>query len=357
MSPVTREDIASILQAPIPWDQFRGTTVLVTGASGILGTYMVETLLELNRTVLSSPARIVALVRNPITAKERFSEHMARPDFHLLIQDVCVPLPAAERPDYVLHAASQVNPGLQRDDPVGTLLPNAVGTSQLLRAVEKHSIRGFLFLSSGTVYGTNNFQTSFSESDLGYLDLSNARASYAESKRMGEMMCVAWARQFGVPTRIVRPFHTYGPGMPLDDGRLCADFVRDILRKRPLVFHNTSSAPLSFCYLADATAAFFTVLLKGGDGEAYNVANPDASYSVRQLAGRLTQAFDLGSSSGNLFCRANEIGSPETSGPAPSIEKISSLGWKPRTDVEEGFRRTVRSYSSGSNSTAERLAD
>ena len=357
MNSVIEEDIATILRDPIPWAQLSGTTVVVTGASGILGAYMVETLLELNRSVLSRPARIVALVRNAKAATERFPEYLARDDFQLLVQDVCRPIPSAERPDFVIHAASQVNPGLQRDDPVGTLLPNAVGTSQLLKAVEKNSIRGFLFLSSGTVYGTNNSQTSFSEPDLGYLDLSNARSSYAESKRMGEMMCVAWARQFGVPTRIVRPFHTYGPGMQLDDGRLCADFVRDILQKRPLVFHTTSSAPLSFCYLADATAAFFTVLLKGQDGEAYNVANPDASCSVSQLAGRLTRAFKLGSSTGQYFDTDERTGSVETSGPVPAIEKLSSLGWKPRTNIEDGFRRTVRSYGSGSNSAAERPAN
>ena len=153
-------------------------------------------------------------------------------------------------------------------------------------------------------------------------------------------MCVSWFRQYGVPASIVRPFHTYGPGMRLDDGRVFADFVADIVHGRDLVVKSDGSARRPFCYLSDAVGGFFTVLLKGEPGEAYNVGNDRSEISIRGLAELLVSLFpDKG-------LRVRIEGYQETSvvRVCPDISRIRGLGWNPGTSLEQGFLRTVWSY-------------
>jgi nucleoside-diphosphate-sugar epimerase len=343
MHPIVAEDLTNITAAALPWQEFSGATVLVTGAAGFLPAYMVETLLHLNRTILAKPARVIALVRNAERGRERFAEYTDRPDFHIHEQDVSQPLALDEPLDYIIHAASQASPVFYRTDPVGTLAPNVLGTHHLLNAAHRHNAKGFLYFSSGEIYGIiPPGAGGISETSGGWLDPTDLRSCYGESKRMGETMCVAFARQFNVPTRIARPFHTYGPGMRLDDGRSFADFVRDILAGGPITLMSDGSARRSFCYLADATLGFFTVLLQGAPGEAYNVANPDGETSIAELAERLAAACGLQverrARTGNTYMPSPILSTK------PDIAKANALGWDPRIGLEEGFARTVASY-------------
>jgi UDP-glucuronate decarboxylase len=182
------------------------------------------------------------------------------------------------------------------------------------------------------------------ETDYGYLDPATVRACYAESKRLGETMCMAWHHQYGVPARIVRPFHTYGPGMALDDGRVFADFVADILAGRDILLKSDGSALRPFCYLADATAGFLTALLKGEPGRAYNVGNPDAEISIRDLAELLVGLFP------KLELQVRH--QPPAASPSaylkspvarsvPDTARMGLLGWQATTSLADGFRRTI----------------
>lgn len=343
---IIAEDIARIVAAGGPWDALSGASVLITGAAGFLPAYMVETLLRLNETELTQPAHVVALVRNEERARIRFAAYAGRRDFEILAQDVCAPGPPGRRFDYIVHAASQASPRYYRVDPVGTLLPNVLGTYQLLEMSRATRVKSFLYFSSGDVYGeVPGGSGRTGELDFGYVDPTHFRSCYGESKRMGETMCVAWAHQYGVPARMVRPFHTYGPGMRLDDGRVFADFVRDILNGGPIVLRSDGTARRCFCYLADATEAFFRVLLQGETGQAYNVANSDAECSIGELADRLAKEF-----AGDGIRVAREPRGEGEYVPSPialsqpDIGKVRKLGWEPSTGIDAGFRRTVESF-------------
>lgn len=345
-SSIVADDLAEITSAQLPWDDFSGATILVTGAAGFLPAYMVETLLHLNEHRLAKPAKVIALVRNLDRARLHFAHHLHREDFQIVAQDVSAPLTIEAKLDYIVHAASQASPVYYRTDPVGTLSPNVMGTHHLLSAAQRDGSRGFLYFSSGEIYGVvPPGSGAIAENVGGWLDPTDLRSCYGESKRMGETMCVAWSRQFSVPTRIARPFHTYGPGMKLDDGRVFADFVRDILKGGPIVLNSDGSARRSFCYLADATIGFFTVLLKGANGEAYNVANPGGECSISELADRLAAAYSEQGMTVERRARldASYMPSPILS-TKPDIAKAMALGWEPRYGIEEGFRRTVDSY-------------
>lgn len=346
MNSIVKQDIEKIAGEPLQWESFAGANILVTGGAGFLPAYMVETLMYLNRSVLSKPARVVVWARNEARAHERFAAYAGLEDLKIVRQDVSHPLGVIPPFDYIIHAASQASPVFYRTDPVGTLSANVLGTYHLLNAATHNPCKGFLFFSSGEVYGVvKNGSVATRENEGGYLDPADLRSCYGESKRMAETMCISWAQQFGIPARIVRPFHTYGPGMRLDDGRVFADFVRDILRGGPIVLHSDGSARRSFCYLADAAAGFFTVLLKGKVGQAYNVANPDGECSIADLADRLAALFK---DDGIYVVRkargeSTYVQSPIV-GTLPSIDKLKALGWQAHNSIEKGFMRTVTSY-------------
>lgn len=340
------EDIEEIVAATsVDWDIFANKRVLITGASGFLPAYLVETLLYLNLT-RNLDVSITALVRNRENFEKRFAHHLDNPNLTVLVQDVSKPISLAFPHHFIIHAASQASPKYYGVDPVGTLSANVLGTMQLLELARNHPVISFLYFSSGEVYGETQCVPT-RESDYGYIDPTSVRSCYAESKRMGENMCVSWHAQYQVPTKIVRPFHTYGPGMKLDDGRVYADFVRDVVESRSIVVKSAGTAVRAFCYLADATAGFFTVLLKGADGVPYNVGNSQAEISVLDLAGLLVDLFPEKQLRvvKEVFQADNGYLQSPISRNCPDISRINALGWKPKTSLADGFKRTIESYS------------
>ncbi len=344
--PIVEQDMSLIASQPLPWSELAGKVILITGASGFLPAYMVEVLLWLNEHVtVENPIKVIGLVRNGNKADERFAVHRGRSDLKLLVQDVCEPLQVNGPVDYIIHAASQASPKYYGVDPVGTLSANIFGTYRLLELARLKNSQKFMFFSSGEVYGNVSGGLT-SEKSYGHLDPLDVRSCYAESKRMGENMGVCWQHQFGVPFVIVRPFHTYGPGMDLSDGRVFADFVSDIVAGRNIFMKSDGSAVRAFCYLADAIAGFFTVLFNGISSQAYNIGNSNGEISIIDLAGLLVSLFperklsvqklDMPEESSYLKSPVNRI--------CPDISKVKSLGWEPTTGLTEGFTKTIRSF-------------
>jgi nucleoside-diphosphate-sugar epimerase len=309
---------------------------------------MVETLLYLN-DVQRSGIRVIALVRNYERALERLGQFAGRPDLTIVVQDVRDPYRGPRSIDFVVHAASQASPKYYRTDPAGTFETNVLGTLRMLEVAKAEESESFLLFSSGDVYGNRpNASLPIDEQSFGSLDPINIRSCYGEGKRASETLCACWHAQFNVAAKIVRLSHTYGPGMRLDDGRVFADFVADIVAGRDIVLKSDGSALRPFCYLADATVAFFTVLLNGKSGEAYNVGS-DSECSILELAEMLCALFP------ERRCRVTrqdrKPNDPYFASQASighfDISKVRSLGWEPTTTIHEGFRRTIESYAAG----------
>ena len=307
---------------------------------------MILTLLYLNERKFKKKIKIVGIVRNKQKTIERFSEYSRRSDLQLIVQNICK-LASIDGPvDYIIHAASQASPKYYGSDPVGTLSANILGTYNLLELAKEKEVKSFLFFSAGEIYGqVPEDKIPIKEDVYGYVDSTNVRSCYAESKRMGETMCVCWHHQHGVPAKIVRPFHTYGPGMSFDDGRVFADFVSDIVNKRNIVMKSDGSAVRAFCYIADATIGFFTVLLRGESGQAYNIGDDKGQISILGLANLLVELFK----EKKLRVERKKVSEPgylksDISRNCPDISKVTKLGWKPKYSLKDGFKRTVESY-------------
>lgn len=346
-NPIIRDDLDHIASVNLPWENLRERTVLVTGGGGFLAAYLVKSLLTVSRRYKLN-TQVICVARSTQSVEMRLRAYLGAPDLLVVQHDVSQPLPSDfPRADFIVHSASQASPKYYGVDPVGTLLANSAGTMYLLAHAIKSQADRFLFFSSGEIYGVPlDSNQLVGEQAYGYLDPMNVRSCYAESKRIGETMCAAWAQQHGLHTSVVRPFHTYGPGMALDDGRVFADFVADVVAKRDIVLKSDGLALRPFCYIADATIGFLTVLLTGDKAQAYNVANPDAEISIRDLATVVAGLFpERGISTRCEVPISSDayLKSP-ISRSCPSIDKIRGLGWSPTIGVSDGFRRTIQSF-------------
>jgi nucleoside-diphosphate-sugar epimerase len=352
LNKVVQEDLEFIINHDLPWNDFANSTVLITGASGYLPAYMLETLLYLNDKQ-NKGIRVIALTRNKEKALKKFIHHQGRNDLEYIFQDVSEPIsaPSGREIHYIIHAASQSTPKYYISDPVGTLSANTIGTINLLKIARKEDLKGFLFFSTGGVYGrVDDTKIPMREDDYGYIDPTEVRACYNESKRMGENICVSWHHQFGIPTKIVRISYVYGPGMDDNDERVFPAFVSEIVNNQDIEMAGEGRDTRSFCYIADATLAFFTVLLKGRNGGAYNVG-VEKETSIVELAKTLIKA----APNKNLRIVKNQSLRPAENRKTAiqrsclDIKKIKALGWTPTIDLAEGIRRTIKSYIKGDN--------
>jgi UDP-glucuronate decarboxylase len=346
LNKIIQEDIENIIKEPLNWDELQGTTVLISGAAGFIPSYIVEVILFLNETRFKNKTKILALVRDIKRAQKKFEHHKASKDLIFIKQDISVPFDISEKIDYIIHAASQASPKYYGIDPVGTLNANVLGTSYLLELARKNKIRKFIFFSSGAVYGTHDDTTlNIDETYTGRVDITHLGSCYDESKRMGENMCICYSHQYGCNVNMLRLSHTYGPGVNLDDGRVFGDFVRDIINNRNIILNSDGSAKRSFCYISDMVIAFFMILFKGENKQAYNIASKEET-SILELAKVLIGLYPQK----NLnveFAKGVFIEGyirSTSSRASYNINKIEALGWKQKINLKTGFKRMIESY-------------
>ena len=346
-NPIVFSDLKNIVSAFHSWEFFQGHKVFITGGNGLLASYLVRAFLFANH-YFDLNLQVTCLIRSRNSDLSRLKPWINSPCLHLVYGDVVeYPFEKLEAQSIVVHAASGASPKLYQVDPTGIILPNSIGTAKLCSQSCEWNVKRFLFFSTGEVYGVNN-NPFFSEDDYGFLDPSLLRSCYAESKRCGESTCIAYAQQFKLHATIARIFHTYGPQMKLDDGRVFADFIRDSLANRYIKITSKGDALRCFCYLADATIGFLYLIVFGASAHAYNLANPTSEVSIRNLALLIS---NLSNPPLPMIYESVKDGQSRylpSSVPRslPSIAKINSIGWYPTTSLQDGFSRTRSSYLS-----------
>lgn len=343
---VILSDIDYIAGQNLPWEKFHNKVILIAGAAGFLPSYIVHTLLYL-REKYGIDVKVIGLVRDINKARSRFSYALNNKYLELIEHDVCVPINLKQKVDIIIHAASIATPRVFRDDPVGTILPNVIGTNNLLKFGKENAVEDFLFFSTSGVYGyVNEANYPIHENCFGSLDSMDLASCYLESKRMGENLCVSWSHQYGVPTKAVRLGITYGPGLDLKSGRSFEDFIAAIVENRDIELYSDGVAIRNFCYISDAIFGIFLIMLKGHSGEAYNIAT-DHEISIRDLATLLVEdvfpeknlKVVFRKNIDKDFMRMNFYRT------TVDISKIKELGWGVYTSISDGFRRTVLSIT------------
>jgi len=351
MNTIVRQDLESITASGIiDWKRFENKTVLVSGASGMLPSYMVETLLFLNEK-FGYNVKVIALVRNLDKARKVFAAHAGDPRLAFLVQDVALPVECEGKVDFVIHAASQAAPSYYGVDPVGTFKANTLGTVNMLELAKEKGVEGFLYFSTGSVYGNVPGETVLlDETMAGSVNCLEVRNCYAESKRAGENACVCYHYQYKVPAKMVRIFHTFGPNVNLADGRVFSDFCRNILDGQDIVLKSDGSAKRCFLYVADAVIAFFKVLLDGEPATAYNVGGDEQhEISIRDLSEMLVGMYPEKRLKVIYDINENDLTYSKMRTPQQRVladlARIRSLGWEQRFSVRECFDRTIRAIA------------
>ena len=335
-------DLLGMCEARLPWCELDGKSVLVTGATGMLALYVTWLLLYLHEHE-SINVSVVALCRNRQSAELYFGSYVDKPYFNLLIQDVCKPIAYKERVDYIFHLAGNASPHFINSDPVGIMKCNLLGTMNLLDWACESKVAKVIFASTREVYGKNEDSEQLDEHAYGSLDPLDDRSCYPECKRAAETLLRSYFLQYGVPYNIVRIAHSYGPTMKLkNDGRVMADLLGDVVAGRDIVLKSSGDAVRAFLYVTDAVLGMFTVLFKGRNGAAYNLANESEQISIRDLAQMLTRSISdkairvvMNKDEQKGYCAYRRTALDTTA--------IEHLGWKPQVSLSEGISRVLAS--------------
>jgi len=329
-----------------------GHTVLVTGAYGFLGSFMLDVFAALNdRLEAGKKARIIAVDNFVSGVPDRVEHLQNRPDFLHLKADAKEPLPLKEPVHYILHMASAASPTFYRRFPLETIDVNVNGTRNLLElARTQPGVRSMIFMSTSEIYGDPASDAIPTKEDYrGLVSCTGPRACYDESKRLGETLSSIYFRNFKTPIKVIRPFNVYGPGQRLDDLRLLPDLMSAALAKKPLVLLSDGRATRAFCYLRDATWGILSVMMSDANGEAFNVGNDEEELSMKEIAMRLAAA----ASDPPLEVVFEKSDDPHylSDNPqrrCPNLGKLrAALPWSPQVPLKEGLARTLRSYREG----------
>lgn len=343
---IYQSDIIKAVSADIPWKQLGGKTILLTGASGMIASVMIDILMYRNQNMADEgqEVSVIAVSRNEEKARERFRAYWDSPFFTYLSHDITAPLPELGQIDYILHAASNTHPRAYATDPIGTITANVQGTHQLLEYAASHQCERFFFFSSVEIYGENRKDVDkFDESYLGYIDCNTVRAGYPESKRLGESLCNAFGAQKGQDFVIGRFSRVYGPTMMSEDSKAIAQFIKKAAAGENIVLKSTGNQLYSYTYVVDAALAAFYLLLLGENGSAVNIVDSSSDIMLKDLAAILAKS----AGTEVVFELPDDI---ERSGYSTATKailddtRIIQLGWKPYTSIEEGLQKTIEIF-------------
>lgn len=344
---VIYEDMEKIYDQGYGWNALKNSRILITGAYGMLASYMVYFFVFLNERH-DYNMDIWVIARNEKRLRQRFGKYVDRDYFHWEMHGLDRPIEWNISMDYIIHAASLASPQYYNTIPVEVMLPNVMGTYWLLEYAKACNLKKFLFFSSSEIYGKQDerLTTNYSEDVLGAIDPADVRNCYAEAKRMGENMCVDYFREFGVRTNSVRIFHTFGPTMDIrNDERAFSEFVANVIDKKNIEMKSEGTAKRPFCYISDATVAFLTILLNGNAGESYNLCNENNYVSIYELAETLAGLFPergLKVERVQRDSKSNYVAKKDENQVTACSDKLRMIGWNPQITVGEGFRRTIR---------------
>jgi nucleoside-diphosphate-sugar epimerase len=334
------EDLREMCEAELPWGELDGKTVLVTGATGMLASYVTWLLLSLHEDA-GIDVTVVALCRDSQKAEQYYGAYVSKPYFRLLIQDVCDPIVYDGPVDYIFHLAGNASPHFINTDPVGIVKCNLLGTMNVLELARKKQTAKVVFASTREVYGANEYVDKLGECSYGVLDPLDARSCYPESKRAAETLLKSYFLQYGVEFNTIRIAHAYGPTMKLEnDGRVMADLMGDVVAGRDIVLKSSGEAVRAFLYVTDAVVGMFTVLFHGETAKAYNLANETEPISIRNLA-ELLASSQKDKAIRVVIKEGGQKGYCSYRRTALDTTAIEALGWKPLVSLEDGIKKVL----------------
>lgn len=333
-----------------------GKRLLIVGGGGFLGYYLVQTVVQYNRTA-TTPIDLLVYDSWVRGVPEWLDALRGTPHLTIDTHDVTNPVPAdLGAAQFIIHAASIASPKYYRLYPIETMDANVNGLRNLLEYARAQQngpapIEGFLFYSTSEIYGDPQPEhIPTPETYRGNVSCTGPRACYDESKRYGETLCVNFAQRYGLPITIARPFNNYGPGLKITDARVLPDFARDMFAGRDIVMYSDGLPTRTFCYITDAIVGYYKVLVNGRPGESYNIGTETPEVSMRVLAERVVEISKrLFGYTGAVVFQKSDDSAYLTDNPnrrCPVIDKARhELGYEPVVTFDDGLERALRWYA------------
>lgn len=329
---VFEEDIENIIK-DFDMSVFDGKTVLVTGATGLIGKLCVKSLLNSGFNT-----KVIALIRNEQKGLKIFGQNG---NLEFLVQDINEPIIFNKKVDNIIHCASVTSSADFVNKPVETILTAINGTKNVLEfACSQKDLLGMVYLSSLEVYGIPEKENTI-EKDYGYIDILSPRSSYSGGKRMAETLCISYGTEYNVPVKIARLTQTFGAGVEKTDNRIFAQMAKSVINKENIILHTKGETKRNYCYTTDAVRAIFTILTKGKNNNSYNVANKNTYISIADMAKSLENE------NTKVVFEIDDInrGFNPTMQICLNAEKLENLGWSAKVDLAQMFERTIKSMT------------
>lgn len=334
---ITNDIYRYALEKAITQIPLTGGRVMVTGASGLIGSCLIDLLMLSNE--FGKDFEIYAIGRSREKLTKRFKGFEGNPRLHFLEQDIRNPLNIDIEIDYIIHGASNADPRNYALYPAETMLINLQGIINVLDYCKIHKSCRLLLLSTFEVYG-NNGNDEYAESDFGAIDMNQVRSCYPESKRSSEILTLCYVQEYGVNASIARLCSIYGPTMAKDDSKAHAQFIRNALNHENIVLKSKGEQRRTYCYVIDAVTGLLSVLANGISDEVYNISNEDSIASIAEVAKTVSEI----AGTKVVFNLPDEVEARGFSKPQNCIlknDKLRSLGWKGKYKIKEGLKETI----------------
>lgn len=341
MNRILSEDIQRFADDFPLYEGLRGKSILVTGATGLLGSCTVRALLAMNAT-RKLGLTVIAVVRNKEKARRMFGDETQELKFYEYDFARTEPFRPEITPYYIIHLAAPTASKYFVENPVETMTTVHNGTLTMLEYARTAAVAGLVYVSTLEVYGTvTDDSVALDEQQQGYLNPTEARSSYPMAKREAECLCHAYASEYGLPVTIARLAQTFGAGVDKNDGRVFAQFARNVISNSDIVLHTTGELCRCYCYTMDAVSAFLYLLQRGENGEAYNVAHEESYISIIDMARMMCREFNPAIRP--VVELKEGMGYSPTTKLRLSTDKMRRLGWRPQYALREMFDRLIKS--------------
>ncbi len=337
-----RKDIAVTAECGINWDKLKDSSIAVSGATGLIGTFLIDVIMYKNDN-FNLNCKIIALGRSISKAEKRFKEYMNKAYFQFVECDICDKntINISGNVDYFFHAASNTHPVAYVTDPIGTIVVNVIGLYNFLEIARQHNSKRFLFASSNEIYGENRGDTEkFAEDYCGYINCNTLRAGYPESKRVSEALCQAYIKQYDMDIVIPRLTRSFGATLLSSDTKAISQFLKKGINSEDIVLKSAGNQFYSFTYVADAVTGVLCCLTEGEKGEAYNIATASCNITLKDLA----QAIADYAGTKVVFDIPEAIEAAGFSVVTKAVldsSKLEKLGWKANFDIHKGIAHTI----------------
>ena len=319
-----------------------GKNVLITGASGMICSAVIDVLLYLNKFE-NAGITVYAAGRDYRKIYDRFFGFNSSDGLIFVPYDATKneTISVSDKIDYIIHGASNANPAIYKREPVETILANVLGLNELLKFAVDVKAKRLLYVSSSEVYGEKEDNEPYSEDDYGYIDVLSQRSGYPLSKRTGESLCIAYSMEHSIETVIVRPGHIYGPTIQNSDNRASAEFSRRAAAGLDIIMKSEGKQLRSYCYTLDCASAMIVVLINGESQVAYNISNAESICSIRDIADMIATKAGV-----KVIFDAPTEDEKNSYNPMSNSslksERIEAIGWHPAFSLEHGVESTIQ---------------